>query len=218
MKKLILFAVLFFFVQAAQAAYVQSGKQNMASAASTACSPNSGTGSVTSGDMEVMYVWKNTATTTGISSTHVPSWTTDHDTASFSSYHGLATSSGAETITVNISGTHLLGSVCGEYSTSSVDQNTTGGGASTSITTLVAVTDVVTGSSCNGQPTTIASPFTTRQQAQNSGSTWLVLADVHETSTGTYTATSSCSAGINTTLTSYYTAVPASTAHAPPMM
>src|SRR6266853_110186 len=109
----------------ARASYVQSGHTNSTSTQSEVCSPNSGSGSVTTGNTIVMAVAANFGFGTfGISSTRVTTWTLDQNIGSGNVlfYHGTATSSGVETITVtNSVGPSGMASVCGEYTTTTLD-------------------------------------------------------------------------------------------------
>jgi hypothetical protein len=181
MKKwLILFAALGLGVSA-QANYVNSGKSNFATAASTSCVPNGG--GVTSGNNIVIGVQRNTATSVTIASTRVPVWTLDTTgCCNVDLYHGVATSSGAETIVATFtSGTALIGSVCGEYTTPSFNTSSFTGTVSSLSGDVIAV-----GTACCFAISTNA-PFTQRQAAASGGTDFLALADYLPGAPGTYT-------------------------------
>src|SRR5690349_1995936 len=140
MRRILLALFLFCAVPSAHAAYVQSSKTNFATAASTACT----TGSVTSGNVELMFVQANSNTSVTISSTQVTTWVQQEAffTGSTNLYlwTGIVTSSGSDTVTVSYtSGTGVIGSTCLEYSSTTI-VNAHGHNVTTvSVTTSVAV-------------------------------------------------------------------------------
>jgi hypothetical protein len=192
MRKFLMFLALLALPSLAHATYVQSGKTNVGSFSTITCSPNSGTGSVVTGDIIVMAVWFNVASSPSISSVRVTSWTLDQnvDAGSVVLWHGVATSSGVETISVHNGTTNSTGAVCGEYSTTGLNVTTQGNSTnSVSVTTTVVNTDIVMAASCNGCTVGLGSPFITRAQSLSSGNPLLALGDVFEAAAGTYTAT-----------------------------
>ncbi|SRR6266566_434631 len=191
---LLLFLMILCTPKRAYGNFVSAGSASSASALSTSCVPNNS--GVTVGDLEVMVAWGNIVTYTGISSTRVNHWISDKVGLGLAYWHGTATSSGSESITVTIAstiGTHLS-SVCAEYTLNVLDAVNAPSNNVASVTTTAAVTDLVVGASDNGTPAGagVASPFTTRAFVDDGvGQHRLVLADVGETSIGTYTATAS---------------------------
>jgi hypothetical protein len=213
MRKLLLLSLILLCVPSSSlAAYVNSAVGSTGTATSTTCSPNGG--GVTAGDIEVMVAWQNVGSWSGISSTRVTTWTQDYNNSNLSYWHGVATSSGAETITVTLP-SDSVGSVCGEWSTTTL--NVTNANATTvvSVTTTKAVTDLVLGASSNGSTVTLSAPFTQRQNLTIGASTHLVLGDSQQTSTGTYTSTITAT-NPHQCLSAFYT--PASANKVPPMM
>jgi hypothetical protein len=202
------YAILFlclFAIAPARATYVNSGKSDFATAASTACGPN-GSGA-TVGNMEVMAIQANSATSVTISSLKVTTWTLDDSATSgggghIKIWHGAVTSSGVDTITVSFtSGTALIGSACAEYTSTAFDTHGSGS-LQVSVTTNFATEDVV-GFATSGCGISTGSPWTQRQGVISGVTTFAALADVHETSTGTYSTNfSACgaNAGVVTTL------------------
>lgn len=177
----------------AQATYVASGKQNFAIAGSTACVPNGG--GVTAGNREVIFVQANTSTSVTIASTRVVTWTLDQSIPNVGStvliymWSGVPVSNGAETITVSFtSGTALIGSACGEYTSNTVDTGNSSLLATVAMTSTQAVEDIVAGGTSGVGGTTLSAPFTQRQVISYLGTDYVAFGDRTTSSTGTYTA------------------------------
>ena len=191
-RLLLLLALLLALALPARATFVQGNHLDFATAASTACA----TGTVTSGNVEIMAVQANTGTTVTISSTRVTTWVRDqaivNGLSGVSTYlwHGAITSSGAETVTVSLtSGTATIGSACLEYSgTVNLDAATGGVNSTLSLTTVATTTTVIEAGTFSGGGTSASSPFTNRQQISLSGTQYFAVGDVNETSQGAYSA------------------------------
>jgi len=193
MKRPLLLLALCLAPAVAHATFVQSSHTNYATAASTACA----TGTVTSGNVEVMAVQANSTTAVTISSTHVTTWIRDQATISGASvyiWHGAITSSGAETVTVSFtSGSATIGSACLEYSgTIYRDSTAVNASSSLSLTTVAAATTIIEVGISGGSIDT-AAPFTHREQVSLTGTPFLAAGDVNESSQGTYSAAFSAS-------------------------
>lgn len=188
MKKYLFFLGLFLaLTQKANATFVQGGTSNFATAASTACA----TGTVTSGNVEIMAVQSNSTTRVTISSTRVTAWKQAQANVNASSiylWYGAITSSGAETVTVSLTtGTAVIGSACLEYSgTINRDASTSIFGSALSLTTVAASTTVIEVGT--GSPINATSPFTSRAQVTQAGTSFFTVGDVNESSQGTYSA------------------------------
>jgi hypothetical protein len=180
MKKLFLFLVFcMVLVPSARASFMQ------AVAGTGTGNPGTCTfsGSVTSGDIEVAGM--SAVTVSSIASTRVSSWILGASTNHSLFYYGVATSSGAETVTITMPGSAGINLVCGEWNTSILDQlNLQNPGNTAVITTTHAISDLVClGAGGAGGGVSMNSPFTTRV---TNGGTNIVLGDQQVTSTGTY--------------------------------
>jgi hypothetical protein len=209
MKKYLLFLGLSLaLTQSARASYVQGGTTTGGTGTSIVCTINSGSGSVTSGHMEVMAILNNGFATTGISSTRVPSWTRIAPTGSnVELWYGVSTSSGAETITVTLNGSTQFAGVCGEYTETAHDQSANSGASTNtvSVTTTHAVETLVTAAAAN--TTLTLTNFTLRQTSilPTGPNQSLLLGDLGETSTGTYSSNTNINS--HQTLVSFYGSV-----------
>lgn len=191
MKKYLLFLGLFLaLTQTAHATFVQRGVSNFATAASTACV----TGTVTSGNVEVMAVDVVATTRMTISSTRVTTWKLAQaivDASSIYIWYGVVTSSGAETVTASLTtGSAIIGSACLEYS-GTVNLDATNGGAhatSLSLTTFNAATTVLEVGRSSSGSTDASSPFTSRAQITLTGTAFIAVGEVVESSQGTYSS------------------------------
>ena len=168
---------------------------------------------VTSGDVEVLVFSPVGGAFISVTSTRVPggNWnllaTTNHSVV----YYGIPTSSGAETIDVNMSGSTGIEVVCGEWNTNTNDQLAIGNSGNTAtITTTHAISDLVcVGAGGAGGGVTMNSPFTVRA---SNGSTNILLGDEQVTSAGSQTCT--IGAGFPyIVLTSFYLGSSASARH-----
>ena len=198
-KYFLLLAALVLLAIPTHATYVSSGAANFSLTSSTTCVPNTGTLNV--GDSEVIGVQSGSATEPifSISSSHVTSWILDQSNLQGSSYmfmwHGKITSAGTgDSIVVTYTlASGLIGSVCGEYTTNSLNVTNSApvptGGSTVSVTTTQATTDLIVMGTSGGGGTSVSSPFTVRQSATYVATVYLVLADENVGSTGTYTAT-----------------------------
>jgi hypothetical protein len=161
---------------------------------SLACSPSSGSGSVTAGDVEVMAAENNSGGWTGISSTRVTTWNVVQDAVGVAMWYGVATSSGAETITVTFPFNDAI-AACVE-----LNANTFNAGSSSvpptytpatlSLTTTVPVTSIIA-VSFGGKTSYVGTPFSLVVAPSNSGGYDYAcnLYYASETSAGTHTAT-----------------------------
>ena len=193
MRTLLLCFSFLIFILPAQATYVSSGKQNFATAGSTSCVPNAG--GVTAGNREVIFVQANTSTSVTIASTRVVTWTLDQSISNIGGtvliymWSGVPISNGAETITVSFtSGTALIGSACGEWTSNTVDTGNSSLAATVAMTSGQAVEDIVAGGTSGVGGTTLSAPFTQRQVINFSGTDYVAFGDLATSSTGTYTA------------------------------
>lgn len=178
-------------VYPARATYVNSGKSDFAGAANTQCVPNSG--GVTSGNTIYVGVQANSATSVTISSARVPTWVLDRHAGSTINqflWHGVATSSGADTVTVAFSsGTALIGSACGEYTVAPNLSSLNAPGSSFGTIPASTGSNVIAFGCSSFALTGLNAPFTQRQVIQNTGVTFCAFGDQNAASTATYTAT-----------------------------
>lgn len=189
MRSIKLLAIILFFASAARGTYVDSGKSDFAFATSTTCVPN-GSG-VTIGNSIVIAVQSNDIAALSITaSSKVTTWVLDQfviSSVSFYMWHGVVTSAGVESVTVTkASGTDLIGSACGEWTSSF---NSSGMGTGSASTTGILGHDVVAFASSGGGGIAVTSPFTLRQNIDVVGTHYALLADASAGSSGTYTAT-----------------------------
>jgi len=200
----------------ARASFVQGGIYSPGgSTSSITCSPNDGSGSVTAGNLIVMGVKINGSSITGISSVRVTTWVNEHTgTAGDVSYwYGIATSSGVETITVSVAASQIYAAVCGEWSsTTSLNVFNSSSATTDSVTTTVAVTQLIV--VVGGDNTTSLTNFTLRESAilHTTPNGLILLGDLSESSTGTYTSTASAGAAAQC-LGAFYTPVTISSRH-----
>lgn len=188
MRSIKLLAIILFFASAARGTYVNSGKSDFAFASSTTCAPN-GSG-VTIGNSIVIAVQSNDIAALSITaSSKVTTWVLDQfviSSVSFYMWHGVVTSAGVESVTVTkASGTDLIGSACGEWSSLF---NATAMGTGSANTTGISGSDVVAFASSGGGGIAVTSPFTLRQNIDVGGTHFALLADVSVSPSGTYTA------------------------------
>lgn len=170
----------------AGATYVSSGHQDFVGGTSTTtCNPNAG--GVTAGNYEVMFVQANGSTSGTVSSTRVPSWTLKESAPStIYIFIGIATSSGAESITFTWSSSSgLTGSACGEYTTQFNASHQ--GGASDTI--AASSGDVVAVSTSGGGGIAAVSPLVHREYISIGATHYAELADQPVGSPGNYTST-----------------------------
>jgi len=199
-KKLLLLAAFLFVSSSAKAAFVQG----IASAGTLGLTQTcTFSGSVTIGDLLIVVTKTNGPNVNTVADTLSTSWTIDQagNSATTGYYHGTALSSGSDTITITLASSQAAIADCLEYSgTATLDVFATSGTAnvaSQNITTTQAVTTIV-GAVGDGTPLTISAPFTTRVTGTmlTTPNGLLVVGDVNETSTGTYTITPSASSKI----------------------
>jgi hypothetical protein len=170
-KNIFAFLLLVLCCAPARATYGNSGKQDFATAASTICVPNSG--GVTAGDTEVMAVQSNSVTAVTVASTRVTTWMLDQsDCCNHYLWHGVVTSSGAESITATLaSGTAVIGSACAEY-TAPFNETSSSGTINAS-----AGSDVVAFASACCAAISTNAPFTQRQTINLGATPFAALAD-----------------------------------------
>jgi hypothetical protein len=205
MKRLSLLTLLLCLAPAvARASGVQWGHTDLtgSSITSVVCSPNSGSGSVTSGHIEVVALASNGSGPFGISSTRVTTWNsifTSSGAVGAQMWWGTITSSGVETITITGS-SQKMGTACGEYTETNIDTSNTASNNNVSVTTTKPnVTLVAISQASNGAVT--LTNFTTRVTEGGGG---MVLGDQAQAATGTYTSNSSGGTGIRSIIADFY--------------
>jgi hypothetical protein len=194
MRRLLLLTLLLFLAPTvALAAFVQG---NVNTTGSLVTSITCATGTVTLGNVEIVGAKSNSQAFTSISSARVTTWTNLTNAPGLGYWYGIVTSSGAETVTVNLVGSDLVGIGCTEYST----RTTKDASASSSSTGSLNITTTKANSTLIclvGDGTTTAfsggAGFTLRETAilQTGPNGHLIFGDVDEAATGTYACASS---------------------------
>ena len=204
MKRILLTLLLSLAPTVAYASFVQGGHVDLTGSniASVVCSPNSGSGSVTSGHIEVAAIASNLSGPFSISSTRVTTWNsifTSSGAVGAQMWWGTVTSSGVETITITGS-SQKMGTACAEYTETNIDATNNASSNNVSLTTTKpnATLVVVSQSSIGAVSLT---NFTTRV---NEGTGGMVLGDQFQATAGTYTSTSSGGSGIRSIIADFY--------------
>jgi hypothetical protein len=200
--------------QPARAAFVQ-GAVNNANATSVTCTEP---GNVTLGNLEIVGVKENGGAFGGtpITSTRVTTWNTVTTNSAVAYWYGKVTSTGAETVTVNLNLSNLVAILCAEYSINTTNDTFTGVSASSqNITTTKTNSTLVC---LAGGGATIAfsggAGFTLRETAilLTGPNGHLLLGDVDEASTGTYTC-NTANGGSGVVIANFYVGVVAVPRH-----
>jgi hypothetical protein len=208
MKRLLLLTLLLSLApSAARAAFVQ-GQVNNANAASVTCTEP---GNVTLGNMEIVAAKANGGGNfTTVTSTRA-TWVPLTVVSNLGLWIGTVTSTGAETITVNLPASNLVAVGCLEYSLHTTnDTSTVGGPASTTVnitttqpnSTLVCVASGGLSIAFSG-----GAGFTLRETAilLTGPNGHLIFGDVDEASTGTFTC-NTANGGSGVTVADFYAA------------
>jgi len=214
-KKFIPILALLFLALPAHATWVQGSSSNIVTATSTVCTP----GTVTAGHRIVMAVDTSNLGTLTISGGSI-SWISVFDETSGATqlqlWEGAAVSSASLSITVSLSSA-AVGSVCGEFTSTTLDQGGSGTGhyvagpsttaTTPAITTLFATEDIVAVANYSMGYAATTSPFTFREGATSGGTTYLALASESVTSIQTSLTASwtMISGATNNGIASFYT-------------